>query len=72
MAFDVKQLRALSVEEKLHLIGLLWDDLSESAAEIALSQQTIDEVKRRQAELAADPSIAVSHDEMWRRIRESR
>ena len=69
---DISQLQTLPIDQKLEIIGLLWDDIDDSNAPITLSPAVIAEIDRRRAELDADPSIAIDRDEMWRRVNESR
>jgi putative addiction module component (TIGR02574 family) len=69
---DISELYNLPTDEKLKIVAELWDNIAESDAPIALSPAVIAEVDRRRAELAADPSIAIERDEMWRRVNEFR
>ena len=69
---DISELRSLSIDEKIEIIGKLWDDVVDSDAPIVFSPAVIAEIDRRRAELAADPSIAIDRDEMWRRVNEIR
>ena len=69
---DISELQSLPIDQKIEIIGKLWDDVVDSDAPIFLSPAVIAEIDRRRAELDADPSIAIDRDEMWRRVDESR
>lgn len=68
MSIDISELRKLSVEEKLHIVEILWDDIAASNEPIVLSNEQLVAVRRRSAELKADPSIAIDREELWRRV----
>ena len=57
-------LRTLSNSEKLQLIEELWDDLTD----IPSFEWHEEEIRSRAAELDADPSIAITEEELWRRV----
>jgi putative addiction module component (TIGR02574 family) len=67
MSIDVNQLLALPNEEKLRIVELLWDDLGNSDAPIALPDWITQEVSRRRDEMR-DSSLGLSHEETWRRV----
>ena len=69
---DISKLQMLPVDQKIEIIGQLWDDIDDSNAPISISPAVIAEIDRRRAELAANPAIAIDRDEMWRRVNESR
>jgi putative addiction module component (TIGR02574 family) len=66
MSIDCNELLSLPVNEKMCLVELLWDNLGQS--DIPLPEWVSAEVARRRQEMR-DPTIGVSHDEVWRRIR---
>lgn len=68
MVIDLKQLRSLSVAEKLRLVELLWDDIGASDEPILLHPWQEDEAGRRSAELMSDPSMGIDRDELWRQV----
>lgn len=68
MSIDISELRKLSVEEKLRIIEVLWDDIAASDEPVVLQPGQLEEVKRRSEELKTDPSIAIDRDELWRRV----
>ena len=70
---DISELQSLPIPEQLEIIGKLWDGIIDSEeAPITLSPIVIAEIDRRRAELASDPSTAMTRDEMWQRVNESR
>lgn len=69
MSINIDDLRALSPAEKLRILEIIWDDLSANDQEIPLPGWAKDEASRRSQELRDDPSIGLTHDEIWKRIR---
>jgi len=69
MPIDFDQFHALSPVEKLQLVEFLWDDLGGTAEEIPLPNWVVETAAQRRAEMLADPSLGLSHEEVWRRIR---
>ena len=69
---DINELQSLPVDQKLAIIGQLWDDIGDSNAPIVLSPSVIAEVDRRRAESTADPSTLVDRKEMWTRANQAR
>lgn len=59
-------LEHLSVPEKMQLVMALWDQIAHSSAASALPDSVMTEAERRLDEMLADPSSAISEDEMWR------
>jgi len=68
MSVDTNELLALPPEEKLRIIELLWDNLGELSEPIPLPDWAIEEGIRRRDEMTADPTLGVSHEEVWNRI----
>lgn len=68
MAVDPAELLALSPEEKLRIIEMLWDDLGESRTPIPLPEWAEEEGLRRREEMRADPTAGLTHEEVWARI----
>lgn len=60
---DVAKILALSVEERLHLISLIWESLAEQRSEIPVTDAERDLVAERLAEHERDPEDAVSLEE---------
>ena len=67
---DTSNLHNIPTDQKIGLVFQLWDQIADSDSPIVLSDSVIAEMDRRCAELDADPSIAISEDEMWRRVNE--
>ena len=65
---EVEHLRKLPIAEKLRVVEELWDDIGESREPFPLPQWHRSEAERRAAELDVDPSLAISRDELWRRV----
>ena len=69
-AFDY---RSLSVDERLQLVGDIWDSIAEEAQLspdlLPLSDEQKNELDRRRAELEADPSAGIPMDEALESIR---
>ena len=65
----VEHLRKLPVAEKLRVVEELWDDIGQFGESFPLPDWQRVEVERRVAELEANPVIALSREELWRRVR---
>jgi putative addiction module component (TIGR02574 family) len=70
MTPNLNDLRQLPIVDKLRLVEELWDDIGASGEPFPLPEWHRKEVERRAAELEADPSIALSREELWRRVDE--
>ena len=68
MSPELQILRHLSVTEKLRVVEELWDEIAAPGEPIPLPAWHRAEAERRAADLAADPSIALTREEMWRRV----
>lgn len=68
MSVDPAKLLALTPEEKLHIIELLWDDLGNSDQTLPIPSWAIAEGQRRRDEFRAKPEIGLTHAEVWSRI----
>ena len=69
---DISELYDLPTDEKLEIVGKLWDNIVDSGAPIVLSPQLIAEVERRRAELEENPTLAIDRKELWKRVNEIR
>ena len=65
---EVEHLRKLPIAEKLRVVEELWDDIGGSEESFPLPTWHRGEADRRAAELDADPSIALSREELWSRV----
>ena len=60
----------LTVEQRLELIGELWDSLPDSLDELPVPEWHREELERRLAAADADPSAAIPWEQVKRRLRE--
>lgn len=65
---DAEHLRQLPIAEKLRVVEELWDDIAASPEPFPLPPWHREEADRRAAELERDPSIALTREEVWRRV----
>ncbi|MCR9296821.1 MAG: addiction module protein [bacterium] len=65
-------IRDLAPAEKLRLVEQIWDDLAAEDAPIPLPDWALTEAARRRDEMLADPELGATHDEVWKRIKDSR
>ncbi len=66
MDISIDQIRKLPAAERLHLAEQIFDELAKSGE--LVQQWQVDEARRRSAELDADPSIALTEEQMWERV----
>jgi putative addiction module component (TIGR02574 family) len=71
MKIQLEELRKLPVAEKLHIVEELWDDISNSDERLILRDWHKDEARRRAEELEANPDLAITRDELWKRVDEA-
>lgn len=67
MSIDLSGLSALPAADKLKIVEMLWDDLGSSSEPIPLPEWVDKEAVRRRDEMQ-DPSVGLTHEEVWRRI----
>jgi putative addiction module component (TIGR02574 family) len=60
----------LTVEQRLELIGELWDSIPDSLNELPVPEWHQQELERRLAAADADPEAAIPWEEVKRRLRE--
>lgn len=65
---EMEHLRKLPVAERLRVVEELWDDIGASAEPFPLPVWHRQEAERRAAELEANPSIALTREELWQRV----
>ncbi len=68
---DAEHLRQLPITEKLQVVEELWDDIAASGEQFPLPQWHREEAQRRADEMEADPSIALTREELWQRVDQS-
>lgn len=59
----------LTVDERLELIGRLWDSIPDSLDELPVPEWHRQELEKRLAAADADPEAAISWDEAKQRLR---
>jgi putative addiction module component (TIGR02574 family) len=65
----LEQAMNLTAEEKLELIGALWDSMAEHPESIPVPQWQLDELERRIEEQKKNPQPGQTWDEVKREIR---
>ena len=65
-------IRDLPAAEKLQLVERIWDDLAATGELLPLPDWAKKEAARRRDEMLADPGLGDTHDEIWKRIDDSR
>ncbi len=65
-------IRSLAPADKLRLVEQIWDDLAAEGSPIPLPDWALSEAKRRRDEMAADPDLGLTHEEVWELIDDSR
>lgn len=63
----ISDLSTLSVDDRLRVVHAIWDTLPDDV-DLTPSAEQQAELDRRLAAHRADPSTAISHDELMRRI----
>lgn len=62
-------IKQLSVDERLDLIGELWDSIPDSIEELPVPEWHRDELERRLATADKDPDAAIPWEEVRQRLR---
>jgi putative addiction module component (TIGR02574 family) len=65
----ISDLAALPVNDRLRVVHALWDTLADDV-EIPVSPEQQAELNRRIAAHESDPSTAITHDELMRRLKD--
>lgn len=60
----------LTVEQRIEVIGELWDQIPENLESLPLMDWQREELERRLANAEANPDAAIPWDEVKRRLRE--
>ena len=68
MNVELDQLRKLPVADKLRIVEELWDDIGASDEPLVVRAWHKDEANRRANELEANPDIAITREELWKRV----
>jgi putative addiction module component (TIGR02574 family) len=72
MLAGFEHFRDLPIADKLRVVEEMWDDIFASNEPIPLHPWQLEEAQRRARELDADPSIAITREEVWKRVDELR
>jgi putative addiction module component (TIGR02574 family) len=65
-----EEIRRLSVDERIHLIGLIWDGIAADSELPPLTDAQRTEIERRIAAHERDPSSAIPADVAFAELRE--
>ncbi len=68
MDIPLEQIQQLPLAERLRLVEQIWDGIAESDEPLIVRDWHKDEARKRAAELDSDPSIAITRDELWKRV----
>lgn len=68
MEFPLEQIHALPIAERLDLVEQIWDSISQSDEPLIIRDWHKERARQRAAELDADPSIAITREELWKRV----
>ncbi len=68
MDTPLEHIQQLPIADRLRLVEQIWDGIGESDEPLVVRDWHKDEARRRAAELEADPSIAITRDELWKRV----
>ena len=68
---DQLNIRDLSIEERIQLVGEIWDSIAEDEGEFELTEAQREEIDRRLASLRANPDQVISWKDIKARIQSS-
>ena len=68
MDTPLEQIQQLPIKDRLNLVEQIWDGIGASDEPLIIRDWHKEEARRRAAELDADPSIAITRDELWKRV----
>lgn len=71
MGIYTDAIRDLPPADKLRLVEQIWDDLAGEVVPLPLPEWALTEAVRRN-EMVADPKLGLTHEEIWKRIEDSR
>ena len=70
MDIPYDDIQSLPIAERLKLVARIWDDIAESDEPLVVQEWHREVAHKRAAELDADPTIAITRDELWKRVDE--
>ncbi|MGD0899878.1 MAG: addiction module protein [Thermoguttaceae bacterium] len=68
MPIKLEELRKLPIADKLRIVEQLWEDIAASAEPFPLQAWHKEEAQRRAEELDRTPEIALTREEVWKRV----
>ena len=71
MTAELEHLRKLPVADKLRIVEELWDDIAASDEPLVVREWHKTEAQTRAAELQANPDLAITREELWKRVDET-
>jgi putative addiction module component (TIGR02574 family) len=72
MLADIPNYDQLSIAAKLKLVGEIWNDIAASNEPFPVEEWDRMQLEQRDKEMDADPSIALTFEEVWRQVDEKR
>lgn len=72
MLADIPNYNQLSIAAKLKLVDEIWNDIAASDEPFPIEEWDRLQMARRDQELDANPSIALTEEEVWRQVDEQR
>ena len=68
MDTPLEQIQQLPIADRLRLVEQIWDGIGDSDEPLVLREWHEDEARRRSAELDKDLDIAITREELWKRV----
>jgi putative addiction module component (TIGR02574 family) len=68
LTLERSEIEKLSIPERLELIGLIWDSITETDPQAGVPEWHLQELDRRRAAAEADPGAGVPWDEVKARL----
>jgi putative addiction module component (TIGR02574 family) len=72
LTLEPAQIEELSIPERLELIGILWDSITDANPQAAIPEWHLVELRRRRAEAEANPEASIPWEEVRARLTRSR
>lgn len=68
LSLDELGIENMTVPERLELIGLIWDSITDTGTQLPIPESHIEVLKLRRAAAEADPDAAIPWDEVKARL----
>ena len=68
MSIELEELRKLPIADKLRIVEQLWDDIAASREPFPWQPWHQEEAQRRAEEVDRNPGIAITREELWKRV----